>query len=77
VQVAITVSAGKITTAAVPIYPNGNGRDREINARALPVLRRETLTAQSADIDAVSGATVTSDGYKQSLQAALDVARLP
>jgi uncharacterized protein with FMN-binding domain len=76
VQVTITVSGGKITDVAVPTYPNGNHRDEEINAYALPVLTQETMSAQSADIDTVSGATVTSDGYKESLQAALDAAHL-
>jgi uncharacterized protein with FMN-binding domain len=76
VQVTITVSGGKITDVAVPVYPSGNGRDQEINAYALPILRQETLAAQSASIDSVSGATVTSDGYTQSLQAALDAAHL-
>jgi len=76
VQVTITVSGGKITDVAVPTYPNGNGRDEEINAYALPILRQETLAAQSAQINAVSGATVTSDGYLESLQAALDAAQL-
>jgi uncharacterized protein with FMN-binding domain len=76
VQVTITVSGGKITDVAVPTYPNGNHRDEEINAYALPVLTQETLAAQSANIDSVSGATVTSDGYKESLQAALDAAHL-
>jgi uncharacterized protein with FMN-binding domain len=75
-QVSITVSGGRITDVAVPTYPSGNGRDVEINARALPTLRQETLDKQSADIDAVSGATVTSDGYKESLQSALDAANL-
>ncbi|WP_250009872.1 FMN-binding protein [Actinoplanes sp. M2I2] len=76
VQVTITVADGKITDVAVPVYPTENGRDQEINAYALPVLRQETLAAQSADIDTVSGATVTSDGYLTSLQAALDAAHL-
>lgn len=76
VQVSITVSAGKITDVAVPVYPSENGRDQEINAYALPILRQETLTAQSAAINTVSGATVTSDGYLQSLQSALDAAHL-
>ncbi|GAA3453513.1 FMN-binding protein [Dactylosporangium matsuzakiense] len=76
VQVTITVADGKITAVNVPVYPNGNGRDRQINARALPILTQETLTAQSARIDTVSGATVTSDGYIESLQAALDAAHL-
>src|SRR4051812_41769472 len=76
VQVTITVTGGRITDVSVPVYPDGNRRDQEINAYALPVLRQETLAAQSADINAVSGATVTSDGYLQSLQAALDAAHL-
>ena len=76
VQVTITVADGKITDVAVPVYPTENHKDQEINAYALPVLRQETLAAQNADIDTVSGATVTSDGYLQSLQAALDAAHL-
>jgi uncharacterized protein with FMN-binding domain len=74
VQVSITVADGKITAVDVPQYPDGNHKDEEINADALPTLRQETLSAQSADIDMVSGATVTSDGYVQSLQSALDQA---
>ena len=76
VQVSITVTDGKITAVDVPEYPTGNGKDRQINADALPVLTQETLSAQSADIDMVSGATVTSQGYVQSLQSALDKAGL-
>jgi uncharacterized protein with FMN-binding domain len=57
-------------------YPSGNGKDQQINARALPILVSEALEAQSASIDMVSGATVTSEGYVQSLQAALDAAGL-
>lgn len=76
VQVSITVSGGKITAVDVPEYPDGNGRDQEINATALPILKQETLAAQSAQIDTVSGATVTSDGYLTSLQSALDQAGL-
>ena len=41
---------------------------------AAPTLRREALAAQSAKIDTVSGATYTSEGYRQSLQAAIDAA---
>jgi uncharacterized protein with FMN-binding domain len=74
VQVQLTVSNGKITNVSVIEYPDNNGRDQEINARALPILIQETLKAQSANIDMVSGATVTSTGYLQSLQAALDEA---
>jgi uncharacterized protein with FMN-binding domain len=76
VQVQITVAAGKITAVDAVQYPNGNGRDQEINSYALPVLAQEAVAAQGADIDLVSGATVTSDGYVQSLQSALDKANL-
>jgi uncharacterized protein with FMN-binding domain len=76
VQVRITVSGGKITDVTAVQYPNGNGRDQQINSYALPVLAQEALAAQSANIDHVSGATVTSDGYVQSLQSALDKANL-
>ena len=74
VQVAITLDGGKITAVTVPVYPDANRKDQEINARALPILVQETLNAQSADVDTVSGATVTSEGYLRSLQAALDQA---
>ena len=76
VQVEITVENGKITKAVAVDYPQGNGRDQEINSYALPVLSQEVTQAQSAQIDAVSGATVTSDGYIQSLQSAIDKAHL-
>ena len=74
VQVQITVSGGRITAATAVVYPNGNPRDAQINGYALPVLGSEAVAAQSAKIDAVSGATVTSDGYIGSLQSALDKA---
>jgi uncharacterized protein with FMN-binding domain len=76
VQVQITVDGGAVTDVQVVDYPDGNGKDRQINARALPMLVSETLDAQSADIDMISGATVTSDGYIESLQGALDAAGL-
>ena len=74
VQVKITVQDGKLTKVTVLQQPNGNRRDQEINDQALPILIDETVSAQSAKIDMVSGATVTSDGYLQSLQAAIDEA---
>ena len=76
VQVQITVAGGTITAVDVVQYPSGNGKDQQINARALPILVQETLSGQSASVDMVSGATVTSDGYVQSLQSALDEAGL-
>ncbi|WP_431914288.1 FMN-binding protein [Micromonospora carbonacea] len=76
VQVRITVSAGKITDVTALRVPDGNHRDQQINDYAVPILRQSALAAQSADIDTVSGATVTSDGYRESLQAAIDAAHL-
>jgi uncharacterized protein with FMN-binding domain len=76
VQVQITVRGGTITTVKVLQYPSGNQRDVEIANYALPILIQETTQNQSAQIDMVSGATFTSDGYIQSLQSALDQAGL-
>ena len=76
VQVQIVVDSGTITQVSVLQYPSGNGQDAQINGYALPILVDETVQAQSAEIDMVSGATVTSVGYLQSLQSALDQAGL-
>ncbi|MDJ0392927.1 FMN-binding protein [Rhodococcus sp. G-MC3] len=76
VQVQITVTDGAITDAAAIEYPTSNGRDQQINARAVPVLEQETVAAGTADIDMVSGATYTSEGYVKSLQSAIDQAHL-
>mgnify|MGYP001249993868 CR=1 FL=1 len=76
VQVQITVKDGKITSADAVEYPSENPKDQQINAYAIPQLNAEVVDAQSASIDAVSGATVTSDGYIESLQSAIDQAHL-
>jgi uncharacterized protein with FMN-binding domain len=76
VQVKITVTNGKITAAEPTQVPSDNPRDQEINSYAVPILNQEAVKAQSAQIDAISGATVTSDGYIQSLQSAIDQAHL-
>ena len=74
VQVEVTVTDGRITDVQVLQYPHSDRRDAEINGYALPLLVQATLDANSADIDMVSGATYTSDGYVRSLQSALDQA---
>ena len=74
VQVQIVVANGKITSAQAVRYPNGNGNDAQINAYAIPQLNAEAVAASSAKIDMISGATVTSGGYLQSLQNAIDQA---
>lgn len=76
VQVEITVTEGKITASKAVQYPWSNGRDQEINSYALPILNKATVEKQSADLDGISGATVTWSGYTQSLQSALDQANL-
>ena len=76
VQVQIKVRAGKILSATAIDYPQGSGRDQEINSYAIPLLEKETVAAQSAQIDTISGATYTTDGYTRSLQSALDAAHL-
>jgi uncharacterized protein with FMN-binding domain len=74
VQVQLTMSGDTITKVTVLQQPSGNPKDTEINAGALPILIQETKQADNAKIDMVSGATVTSTGYIQSLQSALDQA---
>ncbi|MEU9046320.1 MULTISPECIES: FMN-binding protein [unclassified Kitasatospora] len=73
VQVQAVLSAGRLTDVTVLQQTRG-GHSSQIDSYALPQLKSEALKAQSANIDAVSGATYTSDGYAQSLQAALDAA---
>jgi uncharacterized protein with FMN-binding domain len=72
VQVQITVANGKMTAVQAIVYPQENPRDQEINSYAIPQLNAEAAQAGSANIDMVSGATYTSDGYINSLQSALD-----
>ncbi|MFC9911288.1 FMN-binding protein, partial [Streptomyces sp. NPDC127197] len=67
VQVEVTFDGGEITAVRMLKQPN-----HPQTTAAVPTLIEETLQAQSADIDAVSGATITSEGYKKSLQAAID-----
>lgn len=74
VQVQIKMSGTRIVAANAIVYPTESSRDREINDQAIPQLNDETLQAQSSNIDTVSGASYTSDGYRQSLQSALDAA---
>jgi uncharacterized protein with FMN-binding domain len=76
VQVQITVKAGAITDVTALKLTDHEGRSVQISNYAAPILRSEVLQAQSADVQTVGGATVTSDAYLTSLQAALDAANL-
>lgn len=72
VQVSVTF-AGKTITAVKELQsPNDRGRSIEINSYAAPLLRKEVLKSQSGHVDAVSGATYTSEGYARSVQSAID-----
>ena len=73
VQVEAVVSAtGKICDVDAIQSPNSHGRSIRINEEALPILHTEVMKAQSANINGVSGATVTTRGYQRSLQSILD-----
>ncbi|WP_176604510.1 FMN-binding protein [Streptomyces lycii] len=72
VQVRLTLADGRITGAEAVRAPSGNPRSDQLTGTAVPVLGRAAVAAQSADIDTVSGATYTSEGYIASLQSALD-----
>lgn len=74
VQVAVTFTGSRITAVKELESPDDRGRSIAINQYAAPILQREVLASQSAKVDTVSGATYTSAGYLQSLQAALDKA---
>lgn len=70
VQVQMTVANGKITAIKVLKHPT-EGKSVQINAEALPIYKKETLAAQSAKIQQVSGATETYKGFTGSLQSAI------
>jgi uncharacterized protein with FMN-binding domain len=75
VEATIIVSGSKITGVNIAA-PGDNPRSAYINGVAVPILQSQTLQAQSANIDGVSGATYTSESYVQSLQSAIDQAHL-
>ncbi|HET8616105.1 MAG TPA: FMN-binding protein [Actinomycetales bacterium] len=74
VQVQVVTSGSRITDVRAVHLTDANQHSRDISAFAAPRLKQEALSSQSANIDTVSGATYTSEGYRQSLQAALDQA---
>jgi uncharacterized protein with FMN-binding domain len=72
VQVRVDLTGAHISDVQAVQLPSDFALSQQISAAAGPILRQEALKAQSAKIDTVSGATYTSRGYRQSLQAALD-----
>ncbi len=71
-QVRVTVKGGKITDIEALQLQSNDPRSQQISSNAAPILKQEALSKQSADIDAVSGASFTSASYTKSLQSALD-----
>lgn len=75
IKVAITVKSGKITDVSFLAVPNDEERSLAISNEATPILESQTISAQGANIDGVSGAATTTMGYIKSLQAAIDAAK--
>jgi uncharacterized protein with FMN-binding domain len=75
VQVQTTIQAGRISNVQVIQYPNERRTSIRINSSAVPELQQEAIQSQSANVNIITGATLTSEGFQQSLQSALDQAK--
>lgn len=71
IQVQATIQGGKISDVVFLDYPQDRRNSVRINTEAMPLLKSEAIQAQSAQVDIVSGATATSDAFRQSLASAL------
>jgi uncharacterized protein with FMN-binding domain len=74
IQMGVTIKGGKVTNFQLLDYPHHTGTSYRINQQALPMLASEVLQAQSANVDIVSGATLTSEAFIRSLDAAFQQA---
>ncbi|MBI1350095.1 MAG: FMN-binding protein [Actinomycetales bacterium] len=72
VQVAATVSGKTVCEVHAVSWPSNDGRSQMINAYAIPILDQSATASKGTQLDFVSGATYTSNGYAQSLQSLLD-----
>ena len=70
-QIQAIIKGGRLTSIRVLQYPNDRSTSIFLNRQALPMLRDEVISAQSANVDIVSGATLSSEAFKQSLGAAM------
>ncbi len=73
-QVSVVIRGGKITDVQFLQYPNDNPHTQEVSNNSLPQLKQEAISAQTAKVNVISGATQTSEAFVQSLQAALNQA---
>ncbi|MCL4358096.1 FMN-binding protein [Patescibacteria group bacterium] len=71
VQVAVTISGGRIVGVKFLQYPNSHSASVYINEQAMPYLKEETIQAQNSNVQIITGATFTSEAFIQSLQSAL------
>jgi uncharacterized protein with FMN-binding domain len=71
VQVQATVENGQLTDVTALSYPTSDGHSAQLSAMAIPALEQQAISAQSASLDGVSGASYTSAAFAQSLQSAL------
>lgn len=76
IQVKAVIQNGKITDVQFLDYPQDRGTSIRINTQAMPALKSEAIQAQNAQVDIVSGATDSSQAFIQSLQSALDQAKI-
>lgn len=75
VQVQVTISGGKITNVAFLSYPSDNPNSQSINQQATPYLKQEAIQTQNANVNIISGATLTSNAFVQSMSSALNQAK--
>ncbi len=75
VQVQAVIQNGKLTNVQILDYPSDRRTSQRINSQALPWLQQEAIQAQNANVDIISGATLTSEAFAQSLQVALTSAK--
>lgn len=71
VTVTVTISGGKITNVTAQAVSDGDRRSSSINTQAIPMMKTEVLSANSAKVSTISGATYTTTAYITSLQSAL------
>jgi uncharacterized protein with FMN-binding domain len=75
IQVKVTINSGKITDIQFLQYPSSHRESIEINTRAMPILKQEAISAQSAKVNIVTRATDSSEAFIQSLSGALAKAK--
>lgn len=75
VQVSVVITGGKISKVNVLKHPQGPGYTDELAAQTFPKMAQEAVTIQSANVDMISGATQNVQGFRESMQVALDKAR--